>query len=29
MATNLRGRHFLALEDFTPEQLRYLLELAH
>lgn len=29
MAINLRGRNFLALEDFTPDQIRYLLDLAH
>ena len=22
-----KGKHFLALEDFTPEELRYLLDL--
>lgn len=25
---NLRGRHFLTLKDFTPEEIEYLLELA-
>ena len=25
---SLKGKHFLALEDFTPEQLRYLLDLS-
>lgn len=23
-----KGKHFLALEDFTPEELRYLLDLS-
>jgi ornithine carbamoyltransferase len=25
---DLRGRHFLTLDDYTPEELRYLLELS-
>jgi ornithine carbamoyltransferase len=29
MAVNLRGRSFLTLMDFTPEEIRYLLDLAH
>lgn len=29
MSVNLRGRNFLAIEDFTPDQIRYLLDLAH
>ncbi|MCL1999653.1 MAG: ornithine carbamoyltransferase [Turicibacter sp.] len=29
MAVNLRGRSFLTLMDFTPEEIRYLLELSH
>ncbi len=29
MAINLRGRSFLTLQDFTPEEIRYLLDLAH
>jgi ornithine carbamoyltransferase len=28
MAVNLRGRSFLTLMDFTPEEIRYLLDLA-
>jgi ornithine carbamoyltransferase len=28
VATNLRGRHFLTLNDFTPEEILYLLDLA-
>ncbi len=28
MAVNLEGRSFLKLEDFTPEEIRYLLDLA-
>ncbi len=28
MAINLNGRHFLRLEDFTPEEIQYLLDLA-
>lgn len=28
MGMNLRGRHFLKLLDFTPEEIRYLLDLA-
>ena len=28
MAVNLRGRHFLTLKDFTPEEIRYLLDLS-
>lgn len=26
---NLKGRDFLALEDFTPEEIKYLLALSH
>ncbi len=29
MAINLHGRNFLAMEDFTPDELRYLLDLSH
>jgi ornithine carbamoyltransferase len=29
MAVNLKGRNFLTLKDFTPEEIRYLLDLAH
>lgn len=29
MSASLKGRHFLALEDFTPEEIRYLLDLSH
>ena len=29
MAVNLKGRHFLTLMDFTPTEIRYLLDLAH
>ena len=25
---NLKGRHFLTLMDYTPEEIRYLLDLA-
>ena len=28
MPVNLRGRHFLKLLDFTPEEIRYLLDLS-
>ena len=28
MAVNLKGRSFLTLMDFTPEELRYMLDLA-
>ena len=28
MAVNLKGRSFLTLEDFTPEEIRYLLDRA-
>ncbi|HRW58444.1 MAG TPA: ornithine carbamoyltransferase [Chlamydiales bacterium] len=28
MAVNLKGRHFLTLKDFTPEEIRYLLNLS-
>ena len=28
MAENLKGRSFLTLKDFTPEEIRYLLELS-
>ena len=29
MAVNLRGRSFLTLQDFSREEIRYLLDLAH
>lgn len=29
MAINLKGRSFLTLMDFSPEEIRYLLDLAH
>lgn len=29
MAVNLKGRSFLTLMDFTPDEIRYLLDLAH
>ena len=29
MSVNLKGRSFLTLEDFTPGEIRYLLDLAH
>ncbi len=29
MAANLKGRSFLTLLDFTPQEIRYLLDLAH
>ena len=29
MGVNLRGRSFLKLLDFTTEEIRYLLDLAH
>ena len=29
MAVNLKGRSFLTLLDFTPEEIRYMLDLAH
>ena len=29
MAINLKGRSFLTLLDFTPMEIRYLLDLAH
>ena len=25
---NLKGRHFLTLKDYSPEEIRYLLDLA-
>jgi ornithine carbamoyltransferase len=28
VATSLRGRHFLTLADFTPEEITYLIDLA-
>lgn len=28
METNLKGRDFLSLKDYTPEEIRYLLDLA-
>ena len=27
-AMNLKGRHFLTLKDYTPEEITYLLDLA-
>jgi len=29
MAINLKGRSFLSIMDFTPEEIRYLLDLSH
>ena len=29
MAVNLKGRSFLTLMDFSPEEIRYMLDLAH
>ena len=29
MAVNLKGRSFLTLQDFTPSEIRYLLDLGH
>lgn len=29
MALSLKGRSFLTLQDFTPEEIRYLLDLSH
>lgn len=29
MAVNLKGRNFLTLLDFTPQEIRYLLDLSH
>ena len=29
MAVNLKGRHFLTLMDFSPLEIRYMLDLAH
>ena len=29
MAVNLKGRSFLTLMDFTPLEIRYLLDLSH
>lgn len=29
MAVNLKGKSFLTLMDFTPEEIRYMLDLAH
>ena len=29
MSVNLKGRSFLTLRDYTPEEIRYLLDLAH
>ncbi len=29
MPVNLKGRSFLTLKDFTPEEIRYLLDLSH
>ncbi|MBQ3123184.1 MAG: ornithine carbamoyltransferase [Firmicutes bacterium] len=29
MAVNLKGRSFLTLLDFSPEEIRYMLDLAH
>ena len=29
MPVNLKGRSFLTLMDFTPQEIRYLLDLGH
>ncbi|MCK4608336.1 MAG: ornithine carbamoyltransferase [Gammaproteobacteria bacterium] len=29
MPINLRGKHFLTLKEFTPEEIKYLLDLSH
>ena len=29
MGVNLKGRSFLTLMDFTPEEIRYMLDLGH
>ena len=29
MPVNLKGRSFLTLRDFTPEEIRYMLDLSH
>ncbi len=29
MAISLKGRSFLTLMDFTPQEIRYLLDLGH
>ncbi len=29
MGVNLRGKHFIAIEDFAPSEIRYLLDLSH
>ena len=29
MAVNLKGRSFLTLMDFTPLEVRYMLDLSH
>ena len=28
MPVNLRGRHLLTLKDFTPEEIKYLIQLS-
>ena len=28
MSVNLKGRHFLTLKDYTPEEIRYLLDVS-
>ena len=28
MGISLKGRHFLTLKDITPDEIRYLLDLA-
>ena len=28
MAINLKGRNFLTLKDFTPEEIQYMLDLS-
>ena len=28
MPINLKGRHFLTLKDFSPEEIGYMLELS-
>ena len=29
MPVNLKGRSYLTLKDFSPEEIRYLLDLSH
>ena len=28
MAINLKGRNFLTLKDFTPEEIQYMIDLS-